>query len=87
MIKRIGVTIATLIAAGAIGLTGIASASSSSAHEITRVKCPTMCIDIYKPVTCKMSDGSVRTFGNSCFAGVYACQHGLKIISCRPDLD
>jgi hypothetical protein len=86
MTNRIGVTVAALLATGAIGITGAASATSSPAREITGVKCPSVCPQIYQPVTCKMSDGSVRTFGNRCFADVYACQHELKIISCRPAL-
>jgi hypothetical protein len=84
MKKKIGMTMATLFAAGAIGLTGVASADSSAAREITSVKCPSVCPFIFQPVTCKMSNGTVRTFSNRCFAGVYACQHYLTIISCRP---
>jgi hypothetical protein len=87
MTKRIGMTIGTLLAAGTIGLTGLASAAPSPALGITSVKCPQACPDIYQPVTCEMSDGSVRRFSNRCFADVYACQHGLKIVSCKPELD
>jgi hypothetical protein len=86
MTKRIGVTMTTLLAAGAIGLTGLASASSPT-REITRVKCDWACPDVFQPVTCEMSDGSVRTFSNRCYAGLYGCQHGLTIVSCRPEAD
>ncbi len=87
MTNRIGVTIATLLAAGAVCFTGLASAAPSPAREITSVQCPKACLDIYQPVTCTMSDGSVLEFGNRCYADVYACEHGLKIISCEPKLD
>lgn len=84
MTNRIGVTVATLLATAGIGLTGLASPASSPAREIASLECPSNCPLIYEPVTCKMSDGSVRTFSNRCFANVYACQHKLTIISCRP---
>jgi hypothetical protein len=80
-------TVATLLAAGATSLTGLAIGASGPARAITSVDCPTVCPEIYQPVTCEMSDGSIHTFGNRCFADVYACQHKLKIISCRPDYD
>lgn len=83
MSKRIGVTVATLLAAGAVGLTGATAAGSSPGHEKKRAKCATVCPQVYQPVTCKLSDGSTRTFGNRCEAGVYACRHKLKIVSCR----
>ena len=87
MTKRIGIPIATLLTAGAIGLTGLASAAASPALKITSVTCQENCLTIYQPVTCHMSDGSVRTFSNRCYADVYACQHGLTIVSCKPDVD
>lgn len=87
MSKRIGVIIATLLTSGTVGLTGLASAASAPTRAITDVNCASACPDVFRPVTCDMSDGSVLTFSNSCFAGVYACQHGLKIISCREELD
>jgi hypothetical protein len=87
MKNRIGVTIATLLAAGAIGVTGVVSAASSPARETARAKCPSACLDVFQPVTCEMSDGTVQTFSNRCFAGIYACEHGLTIISCRSDTD
>jgi hypothetical protein len=83
MTRKIGMTVATLLAAGGIGLTGLTSAASSSTLQITPVTCPSMCPDVYKPVTCKMSDGTVRTFGNRCEAGVFACRHRLTIVSCQ----
>jgi len=82
MTRKIGVTVATLLAAGGLGLTGLTSAASSSELKITPVTCSDICPDVYDPVTCEMSDGTVRTFGNSCEAGVFACQHRLKIVSC-----
>jgi hypothetical protein len=82
MTKKIGVTITMLLASGAVGLTGLASASSP-AREITTVECSWACLDIYRPVTCEMSDDKVRTFGNRCYADVFACEHGLKIIRCH----
>jgi len=87
MTNRIGVTLAALLAAGAIGLAGAASAASAPAREITDVDCPSVCPQIYQPVTCTMSDGSVAKFGNRCFADVYACEHQLTIVSCRPAAD
>jgi hypothetical protein len=85
--KRIGVTVATALAAGAAGFTGAASGASAPARNVTSVTCPTVCPQIFAPVTCKFSDGKIRTFSNRCFAGVFACQHKLKILSCRPALD
>lgn len=87
MSKKIGVTIATLLAAGGIGLTGLTGAASGSERQIASVTCPENCPAIFQPVTCKLSNGKVRTFGNRCEATVFACQHGLKIISCRPAYD
>jgi len=84
MTKRIGASVVTLLAAGAVGLTSSTSAQSSPAGDITRVQCAWACPDIYQPVTCEMSDGRVMTFANRCYASLYACKHGLKIISCRP---
>jgi hypothetical protein len=84
MTKMIGSAIATFVAAGAIGLTSVASAAPKPAPKVTSVKCPSVCPDVVWPVTCLLSDGSVRTFTNRCFAGVFACQHRLRIISCRP---
>jgi len=85
MTDKIRVTIVTLLAAGGIGLAGLTSAASSSDRQITSVTCSDMCPAIYAPVTCKMSDGTVRRFENRCRAEVFACKHGLKIVSCRPD--
>jgi hypothetical protein len=82
MTRKIGMTVATLLAAGGIGFTGLTSAASSSELQITPVTCPDMCPAVYDPVTCTMSDGTVLTFGNRCEAGVYACKHHLKIVSC-----
>lgn len=87
MTNRIGLTIATLLAAGTVGLTGLASAAPSPAGDRAVVRCPSACPLVYEPVTCKFSDGSVRTFSNRCFAGVFACRNGLKVISCRSSLD
>ena len=80
MTKRIGVAVVSVLAAGAVALTG---ATASTAREITKVNCSYSCPDVYQPVTCDMSDGSTMTFSNRCYAGLYACQHGLTIISCR----
>ena len=79
MSKRIGVLVASVLAAGALALT---QATASTAREITKVNCSYMCPDIYLPVTCHLSDGSTMTFANGCYAGRYACLHGLTIISC-----
>jgi hypothetical protein len=84
MSKKIGLTIATLLAAGGIGLTGLTSAASSSTPQTTSITCTDVCPAIFQPVRCKMSDGRVRTFGNFCEANVFACTHGLKIIRCVP---
>jgi hypothetical protein len=81
--NRIAMTSATLLAAGAIGVTGLASAASSPDSESPE-KCPTMCLAIHKPVTCVMSDGRIRTFGNRCQANVYACEYRLTIVACWP---
>ena len=83
MTKKIGVTIAALLAAGGVGLTGQTSVASSAERQITSVTCTDQCPAIFQPVRCKMSDGKVRTFSNSCEAGVFACKNKLKIISCR----
>jgi hypothetical protein len=84
MTKMIGSAIATLVVAGAIGLTSAASAAPKPAPEVMSVKCPSVCPLVFWPVTCQLSDGSVRTFTNRCFAGVFACQRQLRVISCRP---
>jgi hypothetical protein len=55
-------------------------------NEITPVQCPQFCIAVYVPVTCMMSDRTVRRFSNRCWANVYACEHRLTIISCQPAL-
>lgn len=81
MINRVRFSIVTLLTVGVLGLTG---AASSPARQTTYVRCPTICPQIVLPVTCTMSNGSVRTFINRCYASVYACQHGLKIVSCQP---
>ena len=82
MSKRIGVSIATLLTAGAVGLMGPAAAGSSTVREVKRPACPSVCPAVYQPVTCKLSNGRTMTFGNRCEAGVYACRKGVKIISC-----
>ena len=87
MTKRIAVTGATLLTAGAIGLTGLANAASSSDSASTSAKCSDICTTIYMPVTCRMSDGSVRRFENRCRAEVFACQHRLTILYCWPNND
>ena len=87
MSKKIGLTIATLLAAGGIGLTGLAGAASGSEREITRATCPENCLAIFKPVTCRLSNGQVLTFGNRCEADMFACRHGLGIVGCRPAYD
>jgi hypothetical protein len=84
MTTKIGVTIATLLATGGIALVSPAGAASGSEQQITSVACTEVCPAIFKPVTCKLSDGRVLTFGNSCEAGVFACQHKLTIVSRRP---
>lgn len=83
MSKRIGATVASVLAAGAVALTGSATAASSPAREIAKLECPQLCPTIYQPVTCELSDGSTMTFSNRCYATSYACNHGLTIVSCR----
>jgi len=61
--------------------------AGTSPSEITAVQCPQVCIAVYDPVTCRMSDRSVRTFSNRCYAEIYACQRRLTIISCQRALD
>jgi hypothetical protein len=80
MSKRIGVSVVSGLAAVAVALSG---ATASTAREITKVNCSYNCPDIYQPVSCDMSDGSTMTFANRCYAGRYACLHGLTIVSCR----
>jgi hypothetical protein len=87
MTNKIGVTIAMLLAVGAIGLTNLASAAPSPARAVTSAQCPDVCITVYEPVTCLMSDNTLHTFTNRCWAEVYACMHGLQIIGCVPALD
>jgi hypothetical protein len=77
-------TVAMVVAAGAFGVTGGASAASSPARDAPSVECPDVCITLYDPVVCVMKGGSVRVFGNSCEAEVYACQHPGEIIFCWP---
>ncbi len=84
MTNRIGVTTAMLVVVGAIGLTGLAGAAPSPAPDITSANCTDVCITLWDPVTCFMSDGTVRTFGNRCEAEVYAACHHLQIIGCIP---
>jgi len=85
---RIAITSATLLAAAATGVTGLASAASRTDSENTAVQCPSACVAIYKPVTCLMSDGHIRTFTNRCAAGVYACEHRVIVLACwPPDVD
>jgi hypothetical protein len=81
---RIAITSATLLAAAATGVTGLASAASSPGGENTTVQCPSACVAIYKPVTCLMSNGHIRTFTNRCVADVYACEHRLIVLACWP---
>jgi hypothetical protein len=83
MTKTIDVTIAALLAAGSVGFTALTSVASSAERQITSVTCADQCPAIFQPVRCKMSDGKVRTFGNSCEASVFACKNRLKIIYCR----
>ena len=84
MTKRIGVTIATVLAAGGIGLSGLTSPASSSEQQASKGDCRELCPTIYRPVKCKMSDGKNYTFGNQCEAERFACQNKLEIISCKP---
>ena len=84
MARRIGVTVAMLVAAGVIGGTGGASAAPSPARQASSVQCPELCPTVYDPVICVMSNGSLRQFGNACEAAVYACKHPGKIIGCVP---
>jgi hypothetical protein len=44
--------------------------------------CSEMCLMIYEPVRCRLSDGATRSFSNDCVARAYACGHGLRIIGC-----
>jgi hypothetical protein len=73
-----------MVAAGVIGVTGAASAASTPARDVPSASCPEVCIAIYDPVVCLMSDNSLRTFGNACEAAVYACKHPGAIIGCFP---
>jgi len=82
MSKRIGVTIATLMASGVAGLAGPASAGSSTAQQVKPPACAWACPAVYQPVTCTLSDGRVLTFGNRCEANLFACRNGVKIVSC-----
>jgi hypothetical protein len=81
--KRIGVTVA-MVAAGVIGATGAASAASSASRDVPSASCPEVCIVIYDPVVCVMSNGLIRKFGNACEARVFACKHSVVIIRCFP---
>lgn len=83
MTSRIGMPIAMLVAAGAIGLTGPASAAPSPARD-TSVECTDACITLWAPVKCLMSDGTSRTFGNRCEAERYAACANLMIVGCMP---
>ncbi len=80
--KKIGKTVAMVVAVGALGATGLASAAPSPARDISSERCPSLCPAIYEPVKCLMRNGSYRTFGNACEAAVYACKHPGQIISC-----
>ena len=82
--NRIAMTSAALLAAGAIGVTGLARAASSADSKSRTEPCPSICPKIYKPVICVMSDHSIRKFGNRCEANVYACKHRLTILACWP---
>jgi hypothetical protein len=82
MSTRIAVTIATLLSSGVAGLAGPASAGSSTVRDAQRAACASSCPAVYQPVTCELSDGRVLTFGNRCEADVFACQNGVKIVSC-----
>jgi hypothetical protein len=84
--RRIGVTVAMLVAAGVIGGTGGANAAQSPARHASSVECPELCPAVYDPVICLMSNGSRRKFGNACEAAVYACKHPGEIIGCAPAL-
>jgi hypothetical protein len=44
--------------------------------------CSNFCTMIYDPVTCELSNGETRTFGNDCEADRYACEQGLRVIGC-----
>jgi len=79
--KKIGVSVATVLATGGIGLTGLTSAASSSQRPPS---CPKYCPAIHKPVKCKMSNGKVYRFRNYCEATRFACRNHLRIIICRP---
>jgi hypothetical protein len=81
--KRIGMIVA-MAAAGVIGVTGAVSAAPSPARDVPSASCPEVCIAIYDPVVCLMSNGLLRKFGNACEARVYACQHPGTIIRCFP---
>ena len=81
MSTRIAVTIATLLSSGVVGLTGPASAGSSTVRDAPTA-CAWNCLAVYEPVTCEFSNGRVLTFGNRCEARLFACQNGAKIVSC-----
>jgi hypothetical protein len=83
VVKKIGVTIATLTAAGAFAVTGPVSAAQSPARAAAGDKCPSICPQIYAPVVCKFSDGTKMRFANRCYAEIYACNNKLKILGCK----
>lgn len=61
----------------------ITTPGQAQTPHTTAVQCPQSCIALYAPVRCMMSDGSVRTFSNRCYANIYACEHRLTIIGCQ----
>jgi hypothetical protein len=77
-------TVVMLGAAAAIALSGPASAAPGPSGGVTGGDCPQVCLAVYDPVVCVMSDLSLHTFSNRCVAEVYACTHRLELIGCLP---
>jgi hypothetical protein len=80
--RALPATTGALITALTLAIATPGQAQTPPPHK-TAVQCPQICIALYAPVRCKMSDGSVRTFSNRCRANIFACEHRLRIIGCQ----
>ncbi|MFI9202937.1 hypothetical protein [Streptomyces sp. NPDC053048] len=81
--RKLVAPLATLLLAGAAGLTFSAPAQAAPAATVPVVEqCPDVCPANYDPVFCRFSDGSTGRFTNDCFASVHACKRGVKIVAC-----
>ncbi|GHC53184.1 hypothetical protein [Streptomyces cinnamoneus] len=83
--RKLVVPFASVLLAGAAGLTFSAPAGAAQAAGQVPVtqECGRFCPANYDPVFCRFSDGSTGRFTNQCFAVVHACQRGLTILSCH----